>query len=70
MKINNIKSIDEKKGNFLIITDYGREGLSVTSQHKTAMEAIKHFGSGEPQAILLLPDFNFELTDENGGELS
>jgi len=69
MKINNIESIDETKGKFLIVTDYGCEGLSITSQHESAMEAIKNYGNGDSQAILLLPDFNFELTDDENGEL-
>ena len=64
MKLNNIDSIDEKKGNFLIVSDYHTEGLHVVSQHKTAMEAIKAYGSDSPQAILLLPDFNFNLVDD------
>ena len=70
MKINNIGSIDEKKGNFLIVTDYRTDGLCVTGQYKTATEAIKAYGADYPQAILLLPDFNFNLTEPDGGKLS
>ncbi len=65
MKINHIAKIDEKKGDWLILADYGREGLVVTSQHKTAEDAIKNLGQscGSPQAIVKLVDFTFSISE-------
>ena len=65
MKINQMSKIDDKKGDWLILTDYGSEGISVTSQHKTPEEAIKNMGGhgGAGQTIVKLVDFTFAVSD-------
>lgn len=65
MKINQSTKIDDKKGDWIILTDYGSEGISVASQHKTPEDAIKNLSgtSGYPQTIVKLPDFNFTCSD-------
>lgn len=61
MKINKISSIDSKKGDYLILTHYSGEGISVTSQHKNIEEAIQNLGGyGDRQAIVKLVDINVE----------
>ena len=58
MKINKIDNIDDLGGDWLVLTDYGVEGISVTSQHERVEEAILALGdsgSGN-QAIVLLPN--------------
>ena len=65
MKINQIPTIDDKKGDWIILADYGSEGLCVLGQYKTPEEAIKNLGGagGVPQAIVKLPDFTFSCGD-------
>lgn len=65
MKINQSQKIDDKKGDWIILTDYGSEGFSVTSQHKTPEEAIKGLGEmiGDPQTIVRLAEFSFSCID-------
>lgn len=65
MKINQMTKIDDKKGDWLILTDYGTEGIAVTSQHKTPEDAIKNLGGlgGDAQAIVKLVDFQFTTSD-------
>ncbi len=63
MKLNKIDSIDPKGGDWLVLTDYGTEGIAVTSQHKRVEEAILalgEHGTGS-EAIVLLPDLSFEV---------
>jgi hypothetical protein len=61
MTLNNIERIDDDAGDFVVIDDYGIEGLSVSSQHKTLIEAISSLGQyGSPQAILKLVKFTVE----------
>lgn len=63
MKINQTTKIDNKKGDWIILNDYGSEGFSVAGQYKTPEDAIQNLSgsAGFPQAIVLLPDFNFEV---------
>ena len=64
MKINQIDKIDDKKGDWIILTDYGMEGISVTGQYKTPEEAVKNLGRDcSAQSIVKLPDFNFSCED-------
>jgi len=55
-----------EQGNWIILTDYGSEGLSVSGQYKSPDEAIvKLSGSiGYPQGLLYLPDLSFKVTQE------
>ncbi len=65
MKINQTTKFDNKAGDFVVLTDYGSEGLSVQSQHKTPEEAIRALSStvGAPQVIVKLVDFQFEIVN-------
>ena len=60
MKINHIPEISNQKGDWLVITDYGCEGLAITSQHKTVEGAVLELSvtPSRPNAILYLPDVN------------
>lgn len=66
MKINQIHAISEDGGNWIILTEYGSEGIAVSSQHETPEDAIKHLGEngGGAQAIVLLPDFKFSVSEK------
>lgn len=63
MKINRMTKIDDKKGDWIILSDYGSEGIIVAGQFKTPEEAVKNLGGygGEPQAIVKLVEFTFEV---------
>ena len=63
MKINQSTKIDDKKGDWIILTDYGSEGFVVHGQYKTPEEAIKNLDSscGSPQTIVKLPEFTFNV---------
>jgi len=65
MKINQSEKIDDKKGDWIILNDYGSEGLVVHGQYKAPEEAIKNLTSscGAPQTIVKLPDFLFEINN-------
>ena len=61
MKINQTKKISDKDGDWIILVDYGSDGIVVKGQYKTPEEVIKNLGGygGEPETIVKLPDFNF-----------
>ena len=61
MYLNTIDKIDPKKGEFLLIYDYGTDGLSVANQFKTVEEAIKQVEQGN-WAILRLVNAEFQVT--------
>lgn len=66
MKINRTSKIDDDGGDWLILTDWGSDGMSVTSQHESPEEALKFLGSdsgGSPQAIVKLSDFKFSVEE-------
>jgi len=58
-----IDSIDKHGGRFLVLTDYGYEGIRVTGQFETIEEAIMDYGSDYQQAIVMIPDIQFSLAD-------
>ncbi len=66
MKINQIEKIDDKKGDWIILSDNGCEGLSVVGQYKTPEEAIQNLGryGGSSQTIVKLIDFTLSLTGD------
>jgi hypothetical protein len=45
MKLNTINSIDGSKGDFLLLVDYGCEGMTIAVQRESLEEIIKDFGS-------------------------
>jgi len=62
MIFNQINQIDNQKGDYIIMTDYGFEGLRVHSQHHSIEEAISNIGgNGCSQAILKLVKFNIDI---------
>lgn len=63
MKINQMDKIDDDKGDWIILVDYGCEGICVKGQYSTPEEAIKNLGGagGSPETIVRLPDFNITL---------
>lgn len=61
MKINQINTINNNAGDWLILSDYGTDGVAIWGQYKTPEDAFKHLDSTIPQAILFLPDFKFEI---------
>jgi len=62
MKLNTINSISENKGDFLLLVDYGCEGIAVVAQRESLEEIIKEFGgdwSGN-KAVLKLVDIDIK----------
>lgn len=58
MKFNQIESIDSTKGPYLVVVDYGYEGLRVVAQHESAQDAVDEILSGQwsgAMALLYLP---------------
>ena len=41
MKLNGIRKIDESKGRYIVLCDFGSEGLSVMEQYDDLEEAVK-----------------------------
>ena len=41
MKLNGIKKIDESKGKYLVLCDYGCEGIAVVEQYQTLDDAVR-----------------------------
>ena len=64
MKVNSIGQIDSNAGQWLVLTDYGTEGIAVTSQHDRVEDAILALGeqSTGSEAIVLLPDLTLSVT--------
>ena len=55
MKLNGISKIDNNGGDYLVLTDYGAEGLAVSHQCDTAEDAAKWMIAcdyGSPQAVV------------------
>ena len=42
MKLNGIKKIDESKGRYIVLVDYGTEGIVVDAQAESLEEAVQH----------------------------
>ena len=63
MYINQSNKIDETKGEFCILDDYGSEGLSVHGQYESLEEAIENLDgvSGCGQIIVRLVNFSVYL---------
>lgn len=61
MYINQISKISPAEGEYIILSDYYSEGLSVTSQHETLEEAINNLGrDGNPQTIVKLVNIDIK----------
>lgn len=55
MKLNGIRKIDNNGGDYLVLTDYGYEGLDVSHQCETAEEAAQWMLAcdySSPQAVV------------------
>ena len=65
MKINQSTRIDNKKGDWVVLNDFGSEGFTVHDQYKTPEEAIKGMSSstGCPQTIVKLIEFTFTVEE-------
>lgn len=62
MKFNQIKKIGSDAGDYIILTDYGYEGLSVYGQYTSLEEALSNIGrTGNDQAIVKLINFNIDI---------
>lgn len=61
MLFTDIESIAKEGGQYLVLTDYGSEGLAVTSQHEELEGALLAYGNGLPQAIVMIPKISFEV---------
>ena len=59
MVINNITKIDNEKGVYIVLEDFGPEGIAVHSQHDTMEEAISAQPIS-PRAIVRLIDFGID----------
>lgn len=63
MKLNSIEDIDSNGGDYLLLVDYGYEGLSVSSQHETLPDAVNAAMRGNisgPTAIVKLVEVPIE----------
>jgi hypothetical protein len=61
MKLNQIKKIDNTKGPWLLVVDYGYDGLSVVGQFESAQDAVDEVMGGNwsgPCAVLYLPNIH------------
>lgn len=57
MKLNGIRKIDNNGGDYLVLTDYGLEGIAVSHQCETAGEAAQWMMSSDyssPQAVVMV----------------
>ncbi len=71
MYINGIRKIDSDKGQYVVLADYGLEGLSVYSQHMTVSSAVKSLESNESgTAICLLKLVNVTASDKEDDEVT
>ena len=64
--MNGISKIDDTAGDFVILCDYGTEGIAVVQQCPTAESAAKWVmlnNGGSPLAVVKLVDFS--ITTEN-----
>lgn len=64
MKLNGISKLKDDAGDYIVLTDNGMEGLSVSHQAKTAAEAVSWVlssGYGSPHAVVKL--VNIDATD-------
>ena len=55
MKLNGIRKIDNNGGDYLVLTDYGQEGIAVSHQCETAEEAAQWMMSSDyssPHAVV------------------
>jgi hypothetical protein len=59
--INQIAKINEDKGDYLVLVDYGVEGLAVWSQHGTVTEALGSLASGGPGPLCLVVLVRFDV---------
>ena len=65
MKINQIdkRKLDSTKGPWLLVVDYGYEGLAVVGQFESAQDAVDEMAGGNwsgPMAVLYLPNIHCE----------
>jgi len=62
MKINLIEKIDSNGGDFIVLVDYGSEGLVVGGQYPGVKEAVLSLagGGGLNKTIVYLPDVHIE----------
>ena len=57
MLLNGIKSVDNNAGDYVVLADYGSEGLVVVKQEKTCQEAIGWMvgnSYGQPMCLVKL----------------
>jgi hypothetical protein len=55
MKLNGIRKIDNNGGDYLVLTDYGYEGIAVSHQCDTAEKAVEWMLSSDyssPHAVV------------------
>mgnify|MGYP001565218797 CR=1 FL=1 len=64
MYINQSYKIDEAKGEFCILNDYGSQGLSVYGQYESIEEAIRNLGANYGQILVRLVNFSVKLNGE------
>ncbi len=65
MKINKIDKIDSKKGDYILLSDFGSEGIAVSGQYKDIEAAVLGLGNdcSSSQAIVKLVDIYFSVSD-------
>ena len=71
MKLNGISKIKEEAGEYIVLTDYGMEGISVSHQAKTAAEAVTwalSSGYGSPHTVVKLVSIDATDSDLLNGE--
>lgn len=65
----NQSRIESDGGDFIILNDFGMEGMTVASQHKTVMDAIHTFGSDyTPQVVVRLVRVTVTPEEEEDNE--
>lgn len=75
MKLNGMQKINNDGGDYLVLTDYGQEGIAVSHQCETAEEAAKWMMSsdyGSPHAVVkvvhaLIDEVTTDTTTEGTG---
>lgn len=61
MKLNAIPKIKNDEGDYIVLTDYGQDGISVSHQANSAQDAFSWLMAnnyGHPQAIVKIVNIN------------
>ena len=64
MILNASSKISDDGGDYIVLADYGTEGISVAHQFTTLQEALQVFGGGAYDCLTLVKLVRFEVAEE------